>query len=392
MIDSNIVPQIIRKLRTFGPRPIGSKSIIEAANYIKKFFEKIGLEVDLQDFECTYWNFKSLTLKIGGQEIKAIANPFTPDCDIVAEFSAVDTLEKLEKINNNKSSKQIIILYGDLTKEWLFPHNFPFYNIEKHQKIYTLLMKANPLATIFISHSHFQPVPISQDDQFMIPSITVPVESGIQILNHPTQKIELKISAELKKTTCYNVIGRTKSQKDKKVIICAHLDTAFFSPGAHDNASGILVLMRLAQKLFNSDLPISIELIAPSSHEYSGVGDVKYFNQINAELSKLVCFINIDAVGHWIIPDKISFYNFNEKDIENIVQVSSKLLPDCKGEPWYASEHAILAQQNIRCIAFSTGVSSDVHHTPEDDFDLLNPLQIEKISDTIMNILQYLAK
>ena len=42
MDELNKISQLMVKLENFGPRPIGSNNIINAANFIKNFFCKIN--------------------------------------------------------------------------------------------------------------------------------------------------------------------------------------------------------------------------------------------------------------------------------------------------------------------------------------------------------------
>ena len=381
------IKELMSKIESFGPRPIGSENIKETIFLIKEFFERNGLEVELQNFPCIYWNLINYNLKINNKSIETKINPFSPECNIIANFVIIDSLDKLKTLNKEEISNKIIVLYGELTKEILFPLNFPFFNIEYHQNLYKLLIKKKPAAVIFISHNHLMTIPLSEDDEFSIPSLTISPQDGIEILRQPKSKIELIINSELKEEVSYNVIGRKNLKTTKKIIIAAHLDTKYFSPGAHDNSSGILSLLSLAEKINKLDIPLSIELVALSSHEYSSKGVLNYINKLQDNLNSIVSFINVDGVGHWIIPDKVSFYNFNENEEQMILEKISNYLGNCKGEQWYEGEHLYFSQQGVNCLAFSAGFSLDVDHTEFDNFNLINPSKINQITDSLREVI-----
>jgi len=137
MNDFKEISQMIDKFELIGPRPIGSKNLNKAANYIKEYFEVIGLKTELQEFNCTFWNLKSVFLEINNQELNAKVNIYSPKCDIEANFISIKNLEELKKLDKNEASNNVVVLYGDLTKDkFLFPQNYPFFNIEEHQKTY----------------------------------------------------------------------------------------------------------------------------------------------------------------------------------------------------------------------------------------------------------------
>ncbi|NIP25900.1 MAG: M28 family peptidase, partial [Gammaproteobacteria bacterium] len=54
---------------------------------------------------------------------------------------------------------------------------------------------------------------------------------------------------------------------DRKIVVAAHYDTVWLSPGADDNASGVSVLLELAQLLKNITPGKAIELVAFTNEE-----------------------------------------------------------------------------------------------------------------------------
>ena len=55
---------------------------------------------------------------------------------------------------------------------------------------------------------------------------------------------------------CYNVVGLL-GEGNKKVVLCAHYDTVYNTPGAYDNSSGAAVLLEMCIRDRCMSCPIS---------------------------------------------------------------------------------------------------------------------------------------
>ena len=100
---------------------------------------------------------------------------------------------------------------------------------------------------------------------------------------------QLTIESERKPGYSANMVARSAKQPST-VVICAHLDTKFDTPGALDNGSGLAVLLALAQTLDKADYPFALELVAFTNEEYFN------FSQLSLKLliQLLVLFMMTD--------------------------------------------------------------------------------------------------
>lgn len=82
---------------------------------------------------------------------------------------------------------------------------------------------------------------------------------------------------------------------DSYSLICAHYDTVFNSVGAHDNASGAAVLLKLAEELKN--IPCRFAFF--DGEEINKVGSQAFVENEKARnnLNKISFVLEIDAVG-----------------------------------------------------------------------------------------------
>ncbi|MFX0100303.1 MAG: M28 family metallopeptidase [Candidatus Hodarchaeota archaeon] len=386
MSDIEKIEEIIEKLQDIGPRPVGSAGLKKASSIVEDYFTKSGWDLYPLKYDCPTWDCDTSILVLGEKSIAHVPNPYSPSCDVEGEILMIASIDHLRSLTLDDAKDKIIFLYGDLTKENLFPQNFPFYQYEPHQEIYHHLTRIHPLAIIFASHKTLEPVPLSEDEDFHVPSVTVSALEGVRIIKSIEKKIKLIINSRLDKGTGTQVIARKEGSGDGKIIVSGHLDTMYSSPGAHDNASGVLCLLGIANLLEKPDMIHAIELVALTGHECFGKAEVPYFDVITKE-NELVAWINVDGVGHFVVPDKISFYNIGEKGKMEILNILGDTSCLEEGEQWFQGEHAHVARKNVPCIAISAGKSLDVHHTRHDTFDLLDASRISDISRIIANII-----
>ncbi|MFN4083443.1 MAG: M28 family metallopeptidase [Bacteroidia bacterium] len=124
-------------------------------------------------------------------------------------------------------------------------------------------------------------------------------------LKYFLQKIQLNISPEYKFHNTQNVLGYVKGTHypDSFVVFTAHYDhlgmlgnSAVFA-GANDNASGVAMMLDLAQTYAKNPPPYSVLFIAFAGEEAGLIGS--YFYTLNpiVELSKMSVLINLDLMA-----------------------------------------------------------------------------------------------
>lgn len=81
---------------------------------------------------------------------------------------------------------KIAVIYGELTQACLAAKKLlRIYNSKQHKKIVGLLDTKRPLAVIAVSHRTTNPVPIIEDWNFEIPSITISTIDSMRLLKNP---------------------------------------------------------------------------------------------------------------------------------------------------------------------------------------------------------------
>lgn len=106
--------------------------------------------------------------------------------------------------------------------------------------------------------------------------------------------------------TSSNVIAYKPGKSDKQIIVGAHYDSVSAGKGVDDNASGVGVMLEVAEVLKNIKTPYSIVYIAFGAEEVGLRGSRFHANGMtDAEISNTVGMINLDSLA---VGDKMYVY------------------------------------------------------------------------------------
>ena len=117
-----------------------------------------------------------------------------------------------------------------------------------------------------------------------------------------TIRVNVDIAGEfLPNQTSQNVIGTLKggSVPEEEIVVCAHYDSAFGSPGADDNASGVEAMLKVAENIAEKGLKKTVKFIAFGAEEYLMLGSSYYVETLKekGELDKVKALVNLDMTG-----------------------------------------------------------------------------------------------
>lgn len=87
-------------------------------------------------------------------------------------------------------------------------------------------------------------------------------------------------------------------KSEDEAIVCAHYDTVWTTPGAYDNASGVVALLALAEALVEHPLARPLRLIFFSGEEWHLAGSRAFVEDLNPkELARVAFVLNVDGIG-----------------------------------------------------------------------------------------------
>lgn len=110
---------------------------------------------------------------------------------------------------------------------------------------------------------------------------------GFALFAQPAPKAEVEVQ---------NIIVRPVEIAGPKLVIGAHYDAFPGSPGANDNASGMAVLLALAQELSRSGCDKAVEVVFFDAEESGRAGSIAYLAECSSE--EVAGMVNLDVCGY----------------------------------------------------------------------------------------------
>ncbi|MDR7667320.1 M28 family peptidase [Methanosarcina sp. Z-7115] len=381
-----------------GSRPIGTSNNHKAEVYISRIFEELGLQTERQEYACKGWKCEKIELFCGKERVTAIANTYSNSCNVEAGFTAAGNIFELE---NGDFRDKIAIIYGELTQTPLAAKNNNVYNPEEHKRIIGLLEAKKPLAIIAVSHRTASTVPILEDWDFEIPSVTISAIDGMRLLKNAGKNLNLNIKSDLEASHAANVVGKYGINGKEKLVLCAHLDTKYGTDGASDNTSGVSALLTVAELLKdllknilnNANMPFDIEFVAFNGEEYYALGEILYTEKNLQNFENMIAAINLDGIGHYSSTSNIAFFECSKQFVDTAMRSKKKYSGVIQVDPWPSSDHTFFWMRKVPSIAISSTGTYDLFHTAEDTLDFVSIDKVEEVvrltMDLVMQIIEF---
>lgn len=368
--------QHLRKLCVdIGPRPNGSPGNYAAADYIQSIFHDCKLETETQHFGCPDWQEHETTLWLDDLHLTAVANPFSPSCMVSAQTVAAGTLAQLETA---AITGRIVVLYGDLTcAPLLLKSRFP--KKEREDRIIKVLEAGKPAAILTVQTRPGKLERLIEDAEFKIPSATVPAKAGLKLLQQIGANVDLRIVSETVPGSTANVIGRLPGEKPEQIVLCAHYDTKFGTPGASDNATGVATLLALAQQLSEQKHLYSFEFVAFTGEETMPTGDDEYVRLRGKSFNRILAALNFDGVGQLLSANSITSFNCSQPFQQQLHEITCAYPGVVWVDPWTQSNHSTFAMRDVPTLAFTRrgGVANE--HLRSDKIDWVSAERLEEV-------------
>ena len=376
-------------------RRTGSPGNRDATDYFANIARQFGYKIDTTPFKCMDHKKKKVSLFLNGKNFNVYISPYSLKCDITAELVAVSTVNELEKIS---CKGKILLMKDEICSEQLMPKNFVFYNPDHHKRIYALLEEKQPAAIITATAKNpelvgaLYPFPLIVDGDFNIPSVYCTDVIGKEISAHINEMFKLIIQTERVPSTASNVIARKNQKNNEKIVVCAHIDAYEETPGASDNASGVVVLLLLAEMLMDYDKSLCIELIAFNGEDhYSAGGQMDYLKRYHSEIEKILLVINVDDVGYKKGKTAFSFYESTDELKRKLHSIFKNYDGLVESIPWYNGDHMIFVQGGKPALALTSEkmpeLMATITHTEKDTPDIIDIARLVEIATALKDII-----
>lgn len=367
----------------FGERPLGTEANRNAAAYLASEAERMGYAVDRLPFKCIRWGKGPSFLDRGGTKVDVSASPFSPAFDKWCDAVAVSSTQQLKR---TRCEGKIVFLLGEIAKEPLMPLDYPFYFPDAHREIYALLDERKPAAILAVTGKHpscgLEPYPLFDDANFKIPSGYLDAAAMEKVVEGKG-KIRLMFDSKTFPETGEQVVARKKASGDSKgkIAVFAHMDTAYDTPGALDNAAGVAVLLAVMEHLKNYAGPYDLEFIPFNGEDSPMVkGQLSYLERYGKEMGSIRLGINIDAPGAKGSKTAVSAYNLGADRQRWLNAEIAKFKTVERGPEWVEGDHSIFVFRGVPCLAVTSSTLREevmsISHTSQDtvkqvDRDLL---------------------
>lgn len=355
-------------------RTVGTAGNRKACEYFEKTAAQFGFATRRQEFDCIDWSSWRCGLAVEGQRFEVFPSPYSMPVACIAPLVMVETLEDLRAA----PSQAVLLLRGEIAKEQLMPKKFPFYNPSEHQEIYALLEAKQPQVVITAAERHPEtagaqyPYAMIEDGDFNIPSVYMSAEEGVKLAALAGRKTAVEIAAKRQPASGFNPIATLAGSTKKRVVVSAHIDAKPGTPGALDNAAGVVVLLLLAELMQGYTGKLGVELLPFNGEDhYTAAGQKAYLADANADLASIVLNINIDAPGYRGGWTAYSTYACTP-ELTSLVEQALAGQPRLKaGDAWYQGDHMVFMQNSVSAMALTSGnfeaILKSIAHTSKDE-------------------------
>jgi hypothetical protein len=98
----------------------------------------------------------------------------------------------------------------------------------------------------------------------------------------------------------WNAVGTLPGKTDREILVIAHADTVYSSPGANDNTASVIVMLMMAHELAKADHEFTIRFVASGSEEFGYQGAYGYAKRRTDEgkLDNIKYIIQFDSLTY----------------------------------------------------------------------------------------------
>lgn len=369
-----------------GARTAGSPEDQAAAEYIKGYFEGLGLDTSVQEFEIESGHVKNASLEVlkpYSESISCEGMSMLGQTDpegIEGELIRIETTD--EEYLTREITGKIVVTNG------------------VKRKNLSIISKLKPLGFIFIENyprmrpKHFWGNYSENMSHGNFPGVRISFEDGFKLLKSRATHARIVVEAELSKLKTKNIIAefRGTSHPDEIILVGGHYDTVPGVKGASDNAGGTAITMELARVFKEKGSKRTVRFIAWGSEEMGLDGSNLYAKKLKAddkeakdknkkaetELDRTRLMVNLDVHGALIGTNVAAVLG------PSMLTDSIKLLSKETGvvfevkESVYSSDGTPLSAVGVPSSSFSRRSGIDIMmHSSEDIIEYLSPEALE---------------
>lgn len=379
-------------------RCVGSPGNRMATGFFQRELFRSGWRTEAHVLDVMDWEDRGAALTVDGEAFPVRASPYSLGCCVESRMLCASSPGELDTAEAEGS---VLLLHSGLAREQLMPKNFHFYNPDHHRAIINMLEARRPAALVCATGRNSSlaggayPFPLIEDGDFDIPSVYTTEEEGTRLLKFEGGIARLKSGAVRIPEKAYNIIARKGARSGKKIVVTAHIDSKKGTPGAIDNATGVAVLLLLADLLSDYRGVRLIELVALNGEDYFAVpGQMQYIRMNEGLFHRMMLNINIDGAGYVQGDTAFSFFDVPQETRAEAERVMEQFPGIKEGPQWPQGDHSIFVQMGCPALAVTSMwfienmESQDVTHTEKDNPEIVDCGKIVEIAHALDQLIR----
>jgi aminopeptidase YwaD len=355
----------------------GSPGNQQAVDLVAGLLAGFGWQVETAEFPVVCWEGAPGGLSLAGRAWPVDPSPYALGWQGRAPVHPVASEEDLAADH----AGAILLLHGGLAAAPLTPKGYPFYGSDRDARIIARLEGCGAQAVLAVTGrapelaGSVEPFPLVEDGAFLVPTGNLREADGAALIaaleqSGPGTVADLDLPSRRWPATARNVVARRGPQADR-VTVVAHIDTKPGTPGAIDNATGVVVVTRVGELLASTPDDLGVELLLVNGEDhYAAPGEMHYLR--STDLAQVRLAINIDGAGYRGGPTASSAYGAAEQ--LDLAPLRAHGL--VAGPSWPQSDHMVFAMAGRPAVALTSSDSGtvvrEVAHSPHDTPDLVD--------------------
>lgn len=380
-ISNDNIRRYVKEICSRSPRYAGTEGETKTREYIVSEAKKLGIDVELEEFEYMHYWPESCKLEILAPIQGTLENlPLTFAGSGVAEgevvYAGSGTPEEFELLDKQGVKIRDKIVLANTV--------FPFLTYPRVQErgasgLVVLTDGPDNLCRAGTATANHKPGEI--------PGVLVPVSVGQKLLTLiSTDRLRLRIALDgrfSQKTSSNIVMTRPGTTiPDEQVVLTAHYDSHNLGKHAWDNATGCAAVLELA-RIFEMLKPNRTVKATIFGVEEFGLcwGSFSYVRRHARELPNTKATFTFDGLGS---PFDFKFELMATEDVRPFaLKVVQELGYDakCDAEPAPLSDHLPFQLKGVPAVWFWGGNLSIFYHTAQDDPETLDYGKLKSVAD-----------
>jgi aminopeptidase YwaD len=272
-------------VETWPDRWTGSPGEKESGDWMEQQLARMGYETRQMPLPCPGWEYEGEELYLEGERLDAGGQFYSVGCDVTGPLAAVEP--DGDGGFRGEAHGRIALLKESDTRE-----------VQERNLMLMALESAGALAAIMESeYPDTYSTKMFRTPESRLPAAGVSGQVGEKLFDAVGKEARLVIRARQTQSTTSNVLGEIGPADGPVLLVCAHHEASPGSPGAYDNASGVGVILEMAERLTEARCGARLRFAGWGGHEFGILGSQWYVENHPDEVKEVKRFLVFDAVG-----------------------------------------------------------------------------------------------